>query len=356
MEPVKTFGSVSGFGWATMARSALAASALGLTLAAPAAAQGVRSLFNGDYDPTVRGNKTGVRIDVVPRFPRPQESTSGLTVITPPSMDRDGYISGGSSRSDYGQNRVGRGTLSYDSEGRAFWYSNYRNNFGSVQSPVRAYPKYDRTDEVRRQRERQAQEQRQRDEQIRRQRELDRQREQREREQEMRRQAMQQEAMRRQAEQQAIANGINNLANSIAENARAQQFRRQQEQEWARLQRQRQIEEAQMRRNIEPPASPDDAPAAPPQGRPAGTYARNLGLHYEAVPYQDGTFGVKVTAFPAEGTPAHRLGFEPGDVIFALDGQRFRSHDDVLAHRADTTVDFVNVRTNAVQNATVTLP
>ncbi len=102
-------------------------------------------------------------------------------------------------------------------------------------------------------------------------------------------------------------------------------------------------------------------PAAPrgfPELRPAGggPYARNLGFSYESVPYGDGTFGVRLTSPPAPGSPAAGLGLEPGDVVFALDGQRFRSPADVLGHRDRTTIDFTDVRSGQARSAVVLLP
>ncbi len=95
---------------------------------------------------------------------------------------------------------------------------------------------------------------------------------------------------------------------------------------------------------------------APGRDAGEGTYAANLGIHYEPVRYGDGTFGARVVGHPDAGSPAAVLGFEPGDTIFALDGQRFRRPSDVLSHRFQTSVDFINVRTNAPQSGNLYIP
>ena len=94
----------------------------------------------------------------------------------------------------------------------------------------------------------------------------------------------------------------------------------------------------------------------PTPAKPRGTYAANLGIYYEAVTYADGTFGAKLTADPKPGSPAAGLRLEPGDTIYELDGQRFRTAADVLNHRYRTSMLFINVRTNAPQAAAVVLP
>ncbi|QEH31608.1 hypothetical protein OJF2_00730 [Aquisphaera giovannonii] len=99
-----------------------------------------------------------------------------------------------------------------------------------------------------------------------------------------------------------------------------------------------------------PPPRPDESPGA------GETFAAGLGIYYERVDYGDGTFGARLTRDAAPGTPAGTLGLEKGDTIFALDGLRFRTPEDVLNHRAQTTIDFVNIRTGAPQNGSLVLP
>jgi S1-C subfamily serine protease len=74
------------------------------------------------------------------------------------------------------------------------------------------------------------------------------------------------------------------------------------------------------------------------------------------VPYDNGTFGARLVRVPEPGSPAAQLQLEPGDTIFELDGTRFRTPNDVLSHRALTTMRFINVRTNGTQSATVWIP
>jgi hypothetical protein len=125
------------------------------------------------------------------------------------------------------------------------------------------------------------------------------------------------------------------------------------------------VQEAPLEATTPPPASaPDAAPAPeattpPPASAPADDkeiFASNLGIYYEKVDYGDGTFGARLTRDAASDTPAGTLGLEKGDTIFALDDMRFRTPQDVLAHTQSTKVDFVNVRTNAPQTGSVTLP
>jgi len=85
-------------------------------------------------------------------------------------------------------------------------------------------------------------------------------------------------------------------------------------------------------------------------------FAGNLGIYYARVPYENGTFGARLTRPPVPGSPAAQLQLEPGDTIFMLDGLRFREPSDVLNHVDQTTVAFINVRTNQSQTAEVTLP
>jgi hypothetical protein len=96
-----------------------------------------------------------------------------------------------------------------------------------------------------------------------------------------------------------------------------------------------------------------------PKGDPNGgndTFARNLGIYYQPDRFNDGTFGARITRPPDAGTPAAQLGFEIGDIITALDGQPFRTPEDVLNHTQETTVDFIDTRTKERRRATVILP
>jgi hypothetical protein len=88
-----------------------------------------------------------------------------------------------------------------------------------------------------------------------------------------------------------------------------------------------------------------------------------MGLYYEPVMYDNGTFGVRLTRDAVAGSPAHRIQLstgpsylEQGDIIFEMDGQRFRSPDDVRNHRGRTTMKFVNIRTGETMSAWFDLP
>ncbi len=102
--------------------------------------------------------------------------------------------------------------------------------------------------------------------------------------------------------------------------------------------------------------SHDGGPPPPPPPSYEGQFAPNLGIYYEPTRYADGTFGARLTRPPVPNSPAAVVGFEPGDVIFELDGQRFTTPSDVLAHRAQTTVGFINVRTGGREMRTIFIP
>jgi hypothetical protein len=104
-------------------------------------------------------------------------------------------------------------------------------------------------------------------------------------------------------------------------------------------------------KNEEGPDVPEPEPLPPP-----GEWAANLGITYERVDYSNGTFGAKLTEDPRPGSPAAQLRLEPGDIIFELDGVRFREPRDVLGHGFWTTMKFVNVRTGRSQGARVYIP
>lgn len=82
---------------------------------------------------------TGIQI-----FPRREESVSTIQSVAPPHIDRDGQIWSGSGSGGGSGRVVGRAKLQFDASGAAYWHSNYANGYGRVQSPVRAFAKYDR--------------------------------------------------------------------------------------------------------------------------------------------------------------------------------------------------------------------
>jgi len=93
-----------------------------------------------------------------------------------------------------------------------------------------------------------------------------------------------------------------------------------------------------------------------PQPPPSDLFASNLGVYYQMIPYSDRTFGARLTRYPVANSPAAQLKLEPGDTIFALNGQRFTAPDDIQNRTQQTTVEFVNVRTNGSQKADVYRP
>ena len=74
----------------------------------------------------------------------PDNDHSDIQVVTPPHIDRDGDIWCGSGSGGRSGSAVGKAKLTYDHQGRAYWTSHYRNNYGQVTSPVRANSKYDK--------------------------------------------------------------------------------------------------------------------------------------------------------------------------------------------------------------------
>jgi hypothetical protein len=101
---------------------------------------------------------------------------------------------------------------------------------------------------------------------------------------------------------------------------------------------------------------PQPTPPTVPQPPPSDLFASNLGVYYQKTPYLDGTFGARLTRYPVANSPAAQLKLEPGDTIFALNGQRFTAPDDIQSHTQQTTVEFVNVRTNGSQKSDVYIP
>jgi S1-C subfamily serine protease len=90
-------------------------------------------------------------------------------------------------------------------------------------------------------------------------------------------------------------------------------------------------------------------------GDPQPLFARNLGIYYVPIRYADGTLGLRLTA-AIPGSPASQLSLGAGDVIFALDGQRFANPNDVARHVDRTTVDFVDAATNTRRRGVINLP
>ena len=53
---------------------------------------------------------------------------------------------------------------------------------------------------------------------------------------------------------------------------------------------------------------------------------------------------------------ASRIQLEPGDIIIMLDGQPLRSPEDVRAHFAETTVQFLDIKTGKIRLSTAYIP
>ncbi len=107
--------------------------------------------------------------------------------------------------------------------------------------------------------------------------------------------------------------------------------------------------------------------AQPSGGNPAGGpgiapmtprtfFAKHLGISYVPVTYSNGTFGLRLIAPPAPGSPGAELQLDTGDVVFALDGQRFTIANDVQNHFDMTSVSYVDASTQTRRNGNVMLP
>ena len=94
-------------------------------------------------------------------------------------------------------------------------------------------------------------------------------------------------------------------------------------------------------------------------------FVPHIGIYYKKVYYQDGTFGAQLTRDAVPSSPATQIRsaafsqpirLERGDTIFELDGQRFRTDDDVKNHRYDTTMRLIDSRTGRTIAGSLTLP
>lgn len=94
-----------------------------------------------------------------------------------------------------------------------------------------------------------------------------------------------------------------------------------------------------------------------PYGGGHGPYGAAPGT-YQQVPYpsQSSSFGARLTRYPIPGSPAASLQLEPGDMVVSLDNLPISSPNDVLGHRYDTNMVFVNIRTGLPQSANVYIP
>jgi hypothetical protein len=85
-------------------------------------------------------------------------------------------------------------------------------------------------------------------------------------------------------------------------------------------------------------------------------FAKNLGVYYERVPQDDGTFGARITRAPAANSPAGAGRLESGDIILMLDSLPFHTEQDVLNHVAETTVSVIDVRTGRRTELVIQIP
>ncbi len=94
-------------------------------------------------------------------------------------------------------------------------------------------------------------------------------------------------------------------------------------------------------------------------------FVPHIGIYYKKVYYQDGTFGAQLTRDAVPSSPATQIRstafsqpirLERGDTIFEMDGQRFRTDDDVKNHRFDTTMRLIDSRTGRTIASSLTLP
>jgi hypothetical protein len=99
---------------------------------------------------------------------------------------------------------------------------------------------------------------------------------------------------------------------------------------------------------------PDYTPSPPDM--PQESYAANLGMHYQLIPYEGGTLGARLSRTAYGNTPAAIMQLERGDMIIRLDGQPIHRPEDVLSHVDQTAVEFVNIRTGKIETRSVQLP
>jgi serine/threonine-protein kinase len=94
-------------------------------------------------------------------------------------------------------------------------------------------------------------------------------------------------------------------------------------------------------------------------------FVPHIGIYYKKVYYQDGSFGAQLTRDAVPGSPAaqirsaastQRVRLERGDTIFEIDGQRFRTDEEVRNHRLETTMRLIDRRTGRTIAGSLTLP
>jgi hypothetical protein len=93
-----------------------------------------------------------------------------------------------------------------------------------------------------------------------------------------------------------------------------------------------------------------------PPDVPPERYAANLGVHYQLMPYEGDTFGVRLSRTANRNKPAGAIGLERGDMIIRLDDQPIRDPQDVLNHIDRTKVELIDIQTGKIATRVVQLP
>ena len=96
--------------------------------------------------------------------------------------------------------------------------------------------------------------------------------------------------------------------------------------------------------------------AAPAPIASSDYYSSKLGIYYQFPYYQGNIHGVRLTRYPVPQSPASLLQLEPGDMIISMDGLPFYTPNDVDSHYGQTSMIFINIRTNMPQSGNVYLP
>ncbi len=109
----------------------------------------------------------------------------------------------------------------------------------------------------------------------------------------------------------------------------------------------------QQAQQAQPQPQPHPVFPALPDG---AIFAANLGISYVRLNNADGTFNARVVGEPRPNSPAAQIGLEDGDVIFELDGMRFDQPQDVLGHRFQTEIGFIDVRSKDEKHYQIYIP
>jgi hypothetical protein len=98
------------------------------------------------------------------------------------------------------------------------------------------------------------------------------------------------------------------------------------------------------------------APADPVAGAmDEEQYAANFGMIYVAERLPTGFWGLRITRYPPQDSPAGAIGLEPGDLIFAIEGRPIRGEQDVLGLAGPARLRLINIRTAQPQDQDIEL-